>query len=91
MGTIFGDVIVSLDTSNEFLLFLSPNILICLIAFIFVGDFEVGIFAQNSEWLVNMNDGKNLEFFHVLGVSFIVFVFFSSIIYWRLQKLTTEI
>ncbi|MFX0114437.1 MAG: hypothetical protein ACFFB3_07805 [Candidatus Hodarchaeota archaeon] len=101
LGSLFGALITDLDTSNEFLLLLSPSTFLELLAYVCLGDFElyfatwIGEDPTTEEDLYrytafSLRDGAGLEYYHILGVTFgLAIVMFLFLIY-RLRRLTTE-
>lgn len=92
LGTVFGSVIYSQNRSNEFMLLLSPEGLITLLAYVCVGDFDLGITKGFGEpaAVLNLHDGIDLEYYHVYLVVFAYIAVFLALLIWKVHKLTTE-
>jgi len=92
LGSIFGGPIFFLNEgTNEFLLLLSPNNFLSLLAYSFIGDFELGVqagFGSTSPLL--LNDGLGLEAIHIIGIAFgLLLVLFTFLLY-KIHGITTE-
>lgn len=101
LGTMFGQLIAEQDPSNEFLLLVSPANFLELLGYVCLGDFKLFI----TEWVAegvgeeediysyvpfSLNDGKGLEYFHVLGLAFALIIIMFLFLLFQLRRLTTE-
>ncbi|MHA2092661.1 MAG: hypothetical protein ACW98K_17585 [Candidatus Kariarchaeaceae archaeon] len=92
LTSIIGSILTEGGVSNEFLLMISPSNLLMLLAYVCLGDFHLGL---GYEWDENvqpfsLNDGSGLEWFHVIGVFLGLVIILSSILAYKINKLTTE-
>jgi ABC-type transport system involved in multi-copper enzyme maturation permease subunit len=104
LGSLFGTIVTQLEPSNEFLQLVSPSTFLELLAYICLGDFE--LWFQTAEFhgphtdteeeitfsykLLSLNDGAGLEYFHVLGITFVLIAVMFAFLVVRLRMLTTE-
>ncbi|MHA2272919.1 MAG: ABC transporter permease subunit [Candidatus Hodarchaeales archaeon] len=101
LGTMFGQLIAEQDPSNEFLLLVSPANFLELLGYVCLGDFELFI----TEWVghgvgeeediyryspFSLNDGKGLEWVHILGATFALIIIMFLFLVFQLRRLTTE-
>ncbi|MFW9916642.1 MAG: hypothetical protein ACFFGZ_13625 [Candidatus Thorarchaeota archaeon] len=101
LGSLFGTIVTQLEPSNEFLQLVSPSTFLELLAYICLGDFELWFQSveefdpQTDEVTFSykplfLNDRKGLEYFHVLGITFVLIILMFSFLVIRLRMLTTE-
>jgi hypothetical protein len=100
LGTMFGQLIAEQDPTNEYLLLASPANLLELLGYVCLGDFELFI----TEWVgegpdgeaiyrytpFSLSDGKGLEYYHVLGLTFTLIIAMFLFLLFQLRRLTTE-
>jgi hypothetical protein len=101
LGTMFGQLIAQQNPSNEFLLLVSPANFLELLGYVCLGDFELFI----TEWVghgpgeeediynyvpFSLNDGKGLEWVHILGATFALIIIMFLFLVFQLRRLTTE-
>ncbi|MHA2498884.1 MAG: ABC transporter permease subunit [Candidatus Hodarchaeales archaeon] len=102
IGSIFGSIITELDPSNEFLLLASPSTFLELLAYVCLGDLSLFLQGEYTGWdpetgdaiyrytPLTLNNGIDLEWFHIMGLYFgLVIVLFLFLVF-RLRRLTTE-
>jgi len=90
IGTIIAQILMELDSGNEFLILLSPEFFLILLAYICLGDFHLG---RWTDWNIEpflLDDGKGLEYYHVLLTTVIVIVVLSLFLSYKIRKMTTE-
>ncbi|MCY3414403.1 MAG: hypothetical protein INQ03_22340 [Candidatus Heimdallarchaeota archaeon] len=102
LGSLIGTGIASANADNEFLLLISPSEFLVILAYICLGDLNLGINngwgmdETTGEWYpipptpLNLNDGAGLEYFHVLGIALGIIVIFSAYLYYKIKKMTGE-
>lgn len=103
LGSLFGTIVTELESSNEFLLLVSPSTFLELLAYVCLGDLELWfqsaeVHAPHTDTdemtfsykLLSLNDGAGLEYFHVLGITFVLILVMFSFLVVRLRMLTTE-
>ena len=94
LGGIFGFSLYALDQNNQFLLLLSPEIFLSLLAFVCLGDFNIARIVNTSQGSelqpLLLNDGIGIEYWHVLLTALGYIVVFSILLYYKIAKLTTE-
>lgn len=88
----FGVDTASNIESNELILLINPSSLIVLIAFICLGDLDLGIIDWSSGTAreLILNDGTGLEYWHVLGLTFMIIGLFSLVLGYKIKRLTSE-
>ncbi|MFX0204829.1 MAG: hypothetical protein ACFFDT_02510 [Candidatus Hodarchaeota archaeon] len=86
VGSIFGSIIRAQDSSNDFLLLISPSTFLALLTFICLGAFEL----DTWEGEVLLNNGEGLEYLHILGLAFVLIVIMSLFLLYKIRRMTTE-
>jgi len=90
-GTLIGGLIAENNIhNNKFTLLLSPANFFALLAYVCLGDYELGVHSGTEFLRLGLNDGYSLEYWHVLLQAFIIILVFSLILVYKLQKMTTE-
>ncbi len=94
-GSIIGLSVAAENLDNEFLLLVSPSNFLELLAYVCLGDFSLGIYAPtdlNPEniILLHLDNGKGLEYWHVLIIAFLIIIVLSLYLAIRIHKMTTE-
>ncbi|MFX1395274.1 MAG: hypothetical protein ACFFAH_17165, partial [Promethearchaeota archaeon] len=89
-GSIIGNMIATEFIDNEFLLLISPSNLLVLLAYVCLGDYNLGVIDGNTVVSLDLNDGAGLEYWHVLLVVFICILIFSLILAYKIWRTTTE-
>ncbi len=91
-GTIVGGVIAEENLDNEFLLLVSPSNFLVLLAYVCLGDYDLGVRDEKREKFLelNLNDGVGLEYWHVFFQAFICILIFALILTYKIWKTTTE-
>ncbi|MFX0114438.1 MAG: hypothetical protein ACFFB3_07810 [Candidatus Hodarchaeota archaeon] len=103
LGSIFGAIVAQLDTSNEFLLLVSPSNFLELLAYVCLGDFDLflqswdqnGEPGENNGFIssytpLSLDNGTGLEYYHILGATFALVIIMFLFLVFRLYRLTTE-
>ncbi|MCE7737264.1 MAG: ABC transporter permease subunit [Candidatus Heimdallarchaeota archaeon] len=98
VGSIFSQRAIESNTSNEFLILLSPDYFLGLLAYVALGDYQLGFGGGfdfetgdfRSSKLLDLNDGTGLEYWHIYGIAFAVIALFASLLSWKINRLTTE-
>lgn len=96
IASIFGDIAIFSDESNEFLLLLSPDIFLSLLAFVALGDYNLGLGGESFDGInipgapFSLNDGAGLEYWHVYAAAFAWITLFTILLSLKINKLTTE-
>ncbi len=91
-GSIIGDMIHEGAPNSELLLLISPSNFLLLLAYVCLGDYDLGI-LQAKEYIVvtlNLDNGVGLEYWHVFLVAFIYILILSLILAYKIRKTTTE-
>ncbi|MFX1512801.1 MAG: hypothetical protein ACFFCQ_09465, partial [Promethearchaeota archaeon] len=86
VGSIFGGIIRAQDTSNDFLLLLSPSTFLALLTFTCLGAFEL----ETWEGEILLNNGEGLEYVHIFGLTFLFIVVMALFLLYKLRRMTTE-
>ena len=91
-GTIIGVAIVYDNLDNEFLLLISPTNFLVLLAYVCLGDYDLGVWdAKNEKYIeLNLNNGIGLEYWHVFLQTFLLILVFTLILTYKIWKMTTE-
>lgn len=91
-GTIIGQAIVYDNLDNEFFLLVSPTNFLVLLAYVCLGDYDLGVWDGEKEKYVelNLNNGIGLEYWHVFFQAFLLILVFSLILAYKIWKTTTE-
>jgi hypothetical protein len=95
IASIFGQGVAATNRENHFLLLISPDTFLILLAYILVGNFTLGVmnFSTTGPPVINplnLHNGEGLEYYHVLLVALGYIVTLSSILAYKIKKLTTE-
>jgi hypothetical protein len=96
IGTILGSILTDIDSSNEFLILVSPSNLLMLLAYLCLGDFKLGIFTgRDANWEpiiepLLLNDGHGLEYYHIIAVTVLLITSLVAFLGYKIRKLTTE-
>ncbi len=90
IGTIIGEMIQNADPDNEFLLLIAPSNFLILLAYVCLGDFDLGVWNYDGVVELNLNNAAGLEYLHILFVAFIYILIFSLILRYRIWKTTME-
>jgi len=91
-GTIIGAMIYEGDPNNELLLLISPSNFLLLLAYVCLGDYDLGV-RNNEEYIMvelNLDNGVGLEYWHVFLVTIIYILILSLILAYKIWKTTTE-
>ncbi|MFX1512797.1 MAG: hypothetical protein ACFFCQ_09445 [Promethearchaeota archaeon] len=86
LGSIFGGLVSSQEEASEFLMLTCPSHFFTLLAYSILGEYEL----ESVGKLYILNDGKGLEHFHILGLTFILIVIMTVFLFFKLHRLTTE-
>jgi len=95
-GSIIGGIIAEENMNNKLYLLISPSNFLTLLAYVCLGDYELGIIQGSTTtatleiFPLNLNDGFSLEYWHVLLQAILIILIFSLILAYKLRKLTTE-
>ncbi|MFX1442769.1 MAG: hypothetical protein ACFFHV_05090 [Promethearchaeota archaeon] len=91
-GNIIGIAIVYDNLDNEFLLLVSPTNFLVLLAYVCLGDYDLGVWDAKKEKYIglNLNNGIGLEYWHVFLQAFLLILVFSLILAYKIWKTTTE-
>jgi ABC-type transport system involved in multi-copper enzyme maturation permease subunit len=91
-GSIIGGVIAQDNLDNEFLLLISPTNFLVLLAYVCLGDYDLGVRDMGREKYreLNLNNGMGLEYWHVLLQAFIFILVLALILAYKIWKTTTE-
>ncbi|OLS27204.1 MAG: hypothetical protein HeimC2_13140 [Candidatus Heimdallarchaeota archaeon LC_2] len=98
VGSIFAQGAINSNQSNEFLILLSPDYFLSLLAYVALGDTNLGFGGdynfetdrRTGVQELNLNDGAGLEYWHIYGVTLAIIVLFSLLLTWKINRLTTE-
>jgi len=102
-GSIIGGIIAEDNLDNKLFFLISPSIFFVLLAYVCLGDYDLGVLPYSTSssrigWTfsygeiipLNLNDGYGLEYWHVLIQAFLLILFFSLILTYKIRKMTTE-
>ena len=91
-GSIIGFMIADADMDNEFLFLISPSNFLVLLAYVCLGDYELGVYHEEKDkvYKLNLENGIGLEYWHVLLQAFIIILILSLILAYKIWKTTTE-
>ena len=89
-GDIIGNMICQANMDNEFLLLISPSNFLILLAYVCLGDYNLGVRDGKTVLNLNLDNGAGLEYWHVLFLAFIYILIFSLILAYKIWKTTTE-
>jgi len=91
-GTIIGNSIAAADMDNEFLLLIAPSNFLVLLAYVCLGDYELGVLNLEKEKILklNLDNGVGLEYWHVLLQAIIIILILTLILAYKIWKTTTE-
>ncbi|OLS22018.1 MAG: hypothetical protein HeimC3_32830 [Candidatus Heimdallarchaeota archaeon LC_3] len=92
LGSIFGSIIYQNNPSNEFLLLIPNDTFFTLLGFSITGIWRLipVNLDIDQRYVIDLNDGLGLEFYHIWGVVLMLILFFSLLLYFRLKRLTTK-
>ena len=92
LASLIGLGIFQSNSSNEFLLLISPSEFLILLAYICLGDFDLAIIDYNFEFpqVFSLNDGVGLEYYHVLLYALTLIILFSTVLFFKIRKMTSE-
>ncbi|MFW9987436.1 MAG: hypothetical protein ACFFC3_02155 [Candidatus Odinarchaeota archaeon] len=93
IGGIIGLLFQQSDPDNEFLLLISPSNFMILLAYVCLGDFNLGIMKDSEIGFKDeliLNNGVGLEYIHVLIVAFIYILICSLLLAYKIWRTTTE-
>ncbi|MFX1257680.1 MAG: ABC transporter permease subunit [Promethearchaeota archaeon] len=91
-GGIIGNWIAEENMNNEFLLLISPSNFLVLLAYVCLGDYDLGVWDDKQEKVrpLNLDNGFSLEYWHIFLLAFIYILIFSLILAYKIWKTTTE-
>lgn len=91
-GSIIGSMIANADMNNEFLFLISPSNFLVLLAYVCLGDYDLGVYNEEKDkvFKLNLNNNLGLEYWHVLLQAFIIVLILSLILSYKIWKMTTE-
>ncbi len=89
LGTVFVQLLIIQDRTNEFLLLLSPTHFLVLLAYVSLGDFSLGIGDGRPEEFL-LDDGSGLEYYHVIGTAIMLIISMACFLAFKINRLTTE-
>ena len=91
-GTIIGNMIAEDHMYNEFLFLISPSNFLALLAYVCLGDYDLGVYNENTDKVVklNLDNGIGLEYWHVFLQAFLIILILSLILAYKIWKTTTE-
>ena len=91
-GTMIGSMIANADMDNEFLFLISPSNFLVLLAYVCLGDYDLGVYNEEKDkvFKLNLDNGVGLEYWHVLLQAFIIILILSLILAYKIWKTTTE-
>ncbi|MFV2014036.1 MAG: ABC transporter permease [Candidatus Heimdallarchaeota archaeon] len=98
VGSIFSLEAIQSNPSNEFLILISPDYFLALLAYVALGDYDLGFGGavmhgdSDSSGVngLNLNDGAGLEYWHIYGITFAIIALFVPLLSWKINRLTTE-
>ena len=89
-GSAIGEII-RIGTNSEILLLISPSNFLVLLAYVCLGDYDLGvrqgIFASVE---LNLDNGVGLEYWHVFLVAIIIILVLTVTLAYKIRKTTTE-
>ncbi len=91
-GTIIGQAITYDNLDNEFFLLVSPTNFLVLLAYVCLGDYDLGVWDAKKEKYVelNLDNSVGLEYWHVFLQAFLLIIVFSLLLAYKIWKTTTE-
>jgi len=91
-GAIIGNMIANADMDNEFLFLISPANFLVLLAYVCLGDYDLGVYHEEKDkvYKLNLDNGVGLEYWHVFLQVFIIILVLSLILAYKIWKTTTE-
>jgi len=91
-GTIIGNMIAEDHMYNEFLFLISPSNFLVLLAYVCLGDYDLGVYNEKTDKVVklNLDNGVGLEYWHVFLQAFLIILILSLILAYKIWKTTTE-
>ena len=90
IGTFISQIMIELDSENEFLILLSPVYFLALLAFICLGDFHLGRIVEWRTEPFLLDDGQGLEYYHVILTAVAIITILSLFLAYKIKKMTTE-
>ena len=92
LGNMIGSMIAEADMDNEFLFLISPSNFLVLLAYVCLGDYDLGVYNEKKDkvYKLNLDNNFGLEYWHVLLQAFIIIVILSLILAYKIWKTTTE-
>ncbi|MHA2252130.1 MAG: hypothetical protein ACXAD7_17325 [Candidatus Kariarchaeaceae archaeon] len=95
IGSILGDEIWGSNESNEFFLLISPPTFLALLAYLCLGDLDLGLMVgwNNNGALIDsfiLDDGAGLEWWHITGITLSLIILMASFLSYKIWKMTTE-
>ena len=92
LGNMIGSMIADADMDNEFLFLISPSNFLVLLAYVCLGDYDLGVYNEEKDkvYKLNLYNGVGLEYWHVLLQAFIIILILSLILAYKIWKTTTE-
>ncbi len=91
-GSIIGEMIRIGIPNSEILLLISPSNFLVLLAYVCLGDYDLGVsggnFFTNVE--LNLDNGVGLEYWHVFLVAIIIIFILTLTLVYKIHKTTTE-
>jgi len=91
-GSMIGSAIADADMDNEFLFLISPSNFLVLLAYVCLGDYDLGVYNEKKDkiYKLNLDNNFGLEYWHVLLQAFIIILILSLILAYKIWKTTTE-
>jgi ABC-type transport system involved in multi-copper enzyme maturation permease subunit len=89
-GTIIGGLIAQDNPNNKFYLLISPANFFALLAYVCLGDYDLGVWAGLEILALHLNDGYSLEYWHVILQYLLLTLALSLILAYKMGKMTTE-
>ena len=91
-GNMIGSMIAEADMDNEFLFLISPSNFLVLLAYVCLGDYDLGVYNEEKDKVIklNLDNSFGLEYWHVLLQTFIIILILSLILAYKIWKMTTE-
>ncbi len=91
-GTIIGNMIAEDNMYNEFLFLISPSNFLVLLAYVCLGDYDLGVYNEEKDKVIklNLDNSFGLEYWHVLLQTLIIILILSLILAYKIWKMTTE-
>ncbi|MHA2252129.1 MAG: hypothetical protein ACXAD7_17320 [Candidatus Kariarchaeaceae archaeon] len=93
IGSILGSGIYQSNEDNEFLLLISPSTYLVLLAYLCLGDFDLGLGYQWDFGGIRpflLDDGSGLEWWHLAVITIGLIALMASFLSFKIWKMTTE-